>query len=75
VNAATLDCEIEVQFAGRTAQYAHVRFQQDVRGPEHHITGIVPATLTDFKIPPPSFLTVPIKNEIPVKVDMSWHEQ
>ena len=75
VNASMLDCEIEVQFAGQTAQYAHVRFQQDVRGSEHHITGIVPATLTDFKIPPPSFLTVPIKNEIPVKVDMSWREQ
>lgn len=22
---------------------------------------------------PPSFLTVPIKNEIPVRVDMVWH--
>lgn len=75
INAATLDCDLEVQFAGQTAHYAHVQFQQDVRGAEHHITGIVPATLTDFKIPPPSFLTVPIRNEIPVKVDTSWHEQ
>jgi hypothetical protein len=27
----------------------------------------------DFKIDPPSFLTVPIKNEILVRVDMEWH--
>jgi hypothetical protein len=75
LNAATLDCALEVQFGGQTAHYAHVQFQQDVRGTEHHITGVVPAILTDFKIPPPSFLTVPIRNEIPVKVDTSWHQQ
>ena len=35
----------------------------------HRITGSVPSTLTDFKIDRPSFLLVPIKNGIPVKVD------
>lgn len=75
IDAPKLDCDLEVQFAGQTAHYAHVQFQQNVRGAEHHITGVVPATLTDFKITPPSFLTIPIKNEIPVTVDTSWHEQ
>ena len=69
----TLDCDLEVQFAGNTAHYAHVQFQQTIAGSAHHITGVVPATLTDFKIDPPSFLTIPIKNEIPVRVDMVWH--
>jgi hypothetical protein len=75
VNAPTLDCDLEVNFAGQTAHYAHVPFQQTIHGNVHHITGTVPATLTDFKIPPPSFLTVPIHNEIPVKVDTTWQEQ
>jgi hypothetical protein len=44
-------------------------------GASHHITGVVPSTLTDFKIPPPSFFTAPIKNEIPVRVDTTWHRQ
>jgi type 1 fimbria pilin len=35
----------------------------------------VPATCSDFKINRPSFLTVPIKNEIPVKVEMTWRPQ
>jgi hypothetical protein len=67
-----LDCELEVQFAGNTAHYSHVLFQQVIQGPEHHITGTVPSTVSDFKIDPPSFFTVPIKNDIPVRVDMTW---
>jgi hypothetical protein len=73
LSASSLDCDLEVQFAGNTAHYAHVRFQQMVEGTNHHIAGTIPSTLTDFKIPAPSFLTVPIKNEIPVRVDMTWH--
>ncbi len=75
INSPTLDCDLDVQFAGNTAHYTHVPFQQTVQGNTHHITGTVSATLTDFKIPPPTFLTVPIKNEIPVKVDTTWQRQ
>ena len=73
LTATTLDCDLEVQFAGNTAHYSHVTFHQVVEGTSHHITGTVPSTLTDFRIQPPTFLTVPIKNEIPVRVDMTWH--
>jgi hypothetical protein len=73
LSSPTLDCDLEVQFAGQTAHYSHVPFQQTIQGAVHRITGTVPSTLTDFKIDPPSFLTVPIKNQIPVKVDMAWH--
>jgi hypothetical protein len=71
--ASTLACDLEVQFAGNTAHYSHVLFHQVIQGTEHHITGTVPSTVSDFKIDPPSFFTVPIKNEIPVRVDMTWH--
>jgi hypothetical protein len=73
LDSPTLDCDLEVQFAGKTAHYAHVLFQQKIDGTAHHITGIVPSTLSDFKIDPPSFLTIAIKNAIPVRVDMVWH--
>jgi hypothetical protein len=69
----TLDCDLEVQFAGNTAHYTHIAFQQSISGTTHPISGVVPSTLSDFKIQPPTFLTVPIKNEIPVRVDMAWH--
>jgi hypothetical protein len=41
-------------------------------GDETRISGTIPATLSDFKIDPPSLLTVPIKNQIPVTVDLTW---
>lgn len=72
LKAATIYADLEVQFAGQTARYAHVPFQRTEQGKEEHITGTVPATCSDFKIERPTFLTVPIKNEIPVKVDMVW---
>lgn len=73
IDSPVLDCDLEVEFAGNTAHYTHVAFHQEMQGREHHITGTVPSTLTDYKIDPPSFLTVPIKNAIPVRVDMLWH--
>lgn len=74
-HAPIFTADLDVSFAGQTAHYHNVAFQQQIEGQEHHITGVVPATVSDFKIIPPSFLTVPIRNEIPVKVDTYWHEQ
>ena len=68
----TIYVDLEVQFAGQTAQYKHVPFQRVSQGNKVQISGTVPATCSDFKIDRPSFLTVPIKNEIPVRVEMTW---
>ena len=73
--ASTINADLEIQFAGQTAQYKQVPFKLDKHGNEIHITGTIPATLTDFRIDPPSLLTMPVKNEMPVRVDMSWHQQ
>jgi hypothetical protein len=70
--SAMLHADLEVQFAGQTAHYAQVPFQLVNQGSEIRITGTIPATLTDFKIDPPRLLSVPVKNEIPVRVEMSW---
>jgi hypothetical protein len=71
----TIYADLEVQFAGETAHFPHVPFQKATSGNQVHITGTVPSTCSDFKIDRPSFLTVPIKNEIPVSVDMTWQKQ
>ena len=67
--------DLDVEFAGQTAHYTDVEFQLSKNGNEIRIIGTIPCKLTDFKIDPPSLLTVPIKNDIPVKVDMSWRRQ
>jgi hypothetical protein len=73
--STTLDVDLEIQFAGQTAHYKQVPFKRETHGGETHITGTIPATLSDFKIDPPSLLTMPVKNEIPVRVDMTWRPQ
>ena len=69
--SATIYADMEVQFAGQTAKYNQVPFQQVTQGNETRISGTIPALLTDFKIEPPSLLTIPTKNEIPVRVEMT----
>lgn len=73
-SGSPLYADLEVQFAGQTVHYSHVAFQRTQRGNDVRITGVVPATCSDFKIERPSFLTVPIKNEIPVRVDLLWRK-
>jgi hypothetical protein len=71
--SATILCDLEIQFAGQTVRYKQVPFQKAAQGTDTRISGTIPATLSDFKIDPPSLLAVPVKNEMPVRVDMTWH--
>ncbi len=73
--SATIQADLEVQFAGQTARYQQVAFEVVRQGDETRISGTIPTTLTDFKIDPPSLLTLPVKNEIPVRVQMTWSSQ
>jgi hypothetical protein len=73
--SATIHVDLEVQFAGQTTKYNQVPFQLVTHGDEAQISGIIPATLSDFKIDPPSLLAMPVKNEIPVRVEMTWRRE
>jgi hypothetical protein len=73
--SATVNADLEIQFAGQTSQYKQVPFQVATQGNETRISGTIPATLTDFKIEPPTLLAMPVKNEIPIRVEMTWHPQ
>src|SRR5580658_9672002 len=73
--SATIHVDLEIQFAGQTVQYKQVLLQLATQGNQIRISGTIPATLSDFKIDPPSLLAVPVKNEIPVRVDMTWRPQ
>jgi len=73
--SATVKADLEVQFAGQTAQFKQVSFELVKQGNETRLTGTIPATLADFKIDPPSLLTLPVKNDIPIRVEMTWSPQ
>ena len=72
---ATIHVDLEIQFAGQTAQYKQVPLQLATQGNQIRISGTIPATVSDFKIDPPSLLSIAIKNEMPIRVDMTWHPQ
>jgi hypothetical protein len=73
--ASIVNADLEIQFAGQTAHYKQIAFQLTHQGNNTRITGTIPATLVDFKIDPPTLLTLPVKNEIPVRVEMTWHAE
>jgi len=68
----TINADLEIEFAGQTAHYKQIPFQRASQGGNARITGTIPATLSDFKIESPSLLAIPTKNEIPVRVEMTW---
>jgi hypothetical protein len=74
-SSPTIKADLEIQFAGQTVHYKQVPFQDMIQGNEARISGTIPATVSDFKIEPPSLLAIPIKNEIPVRVETVWRRQ
>ncbi len=75
LSAATIHADIQIQFAGQTVEYKQLAFQDVAHGGEVSVTGTIPATLSDFKIDPPSLLAIPVKNEVPIAVEMRWRRQ
>ena len=73
--SGTIHADLEIQFAGQTVQYKQVEFKVTAQGTSLRLIGTIPAKVADFKIDPPSLLAMPIKNDIPVRVDMTWKPQ
>jgi hypothetical protein len=73
--SATIHADLEIQFAGQTAEYRQVPFQMVHEGKDIRVSGTIPATIADFKIDPPSLLSIAVKKEIPVRVEMTWQPQ
>jgi YceI-like domain len=63
---------LTVQFAGQTAHYDQIPFHLVRSGGEIRVVGTIPTKVSDFKIKPPELLAMPIKDDIPVSVDMTW---
>jgi hypothetical protein len=65
---------LQVQFAGQTTEYKQVLFQRLTKGSEIEVSGTIPLKLSDFKIPRPELLAMPISNEVPVRVETTWRQ-
>lgn len=74
LKSSTIHANLEIQFAGHMAHFKQVPFHLTTHGNQLRVKGTIPTTLTDFKIPAPELLFVPIKNQIPVSVNMIWRK-
>ena len=71
----TILADLEIQFAGQTVVYKQVPFQRVDRDDKSLITGTIPLKISDFKIVAPSLLAVPIKDDVPIKVETVWRKK
>ena len=69
----TVTADLEIQFAGKKVKYPQVKLEiASMPSDEAHITGVIPLSLKDFEIKPPTLLGVPIQDLVPVKLEMFW---
>jgi hypothetical protein len=73
--STAIRADLQVEFAGQTVTYKQIALEQSTEGGATRITATIPATLAAFKIDPPTLLAIPVKNEMPVRVDLTWRRQ
>jgi hypothetical protein len=74
--AGTFKADLDVDFAGQKHTYKSVDFSvEELPSGARRLTGTVPLNIQDFGIKPPSLLTIPIKSEAPLRVEMTWKTQ
>ena len=73
--STSIRADLEVEFAGQTVTYKQVALERSNQDGATRITATIPATLAAFKIDPPTLLAIPVKNEMPVRVDLTWRRQ
>ena len=72
---ATIQADLEIQFAGQTAQYKQISLQLVTQGKETRISGTIPATLADFKIDPASLPDSSANKEAPMNIQVVWRTE
>ncbi len=72
LKAPLIRADLQVSFAGQTVHFPHVLLHRATEGKLQEVTTTIPLRLTDFHIKPPELLAMPIKNQVPVRVDTTW---
>lgn len=65
--------DLSVEFAGKTVEYPKVRLEVKEWTPQSvRVTGRFSLSLKAFGIEPPSLLTMPVEDAVPVTIDTVW---
>jgi hypothetical protein len=71
----TIRANLQVQFAGQTAEYKQVLLKRVAKGNSIDVSGTIPLKLSDFKIRRPELLAIPISNDAPVRLETVWRRE
>ncbi len=71
---SAMHADLDITFAGETAHYAQVPFTVTRAGDDITISGTLPVTLSDFQIVPPALFGIAVKNDVPVRIEMTWRK-
>jgi YceI-like domain len=70
---ASVTADLTVNFAGKKAVYPGVKLElSGWKKDEVHVKGVIPLRLKDFDIRPPTLLAMPIRDKVPVSLEMFW---
>lgn len=65
--------DLSVEFAGKTVEYPKVQLEAKEWTPQSvRVTGRFSLSLKAFGIEPPSLLTMPVEDKVPVTIDTVW---
>jgi hypothetical protein len=74
LGSSSIRANLQIQFAGQTAEYRQVLFHEVKKGNMIQVSGTIPLKLSDFKIQRPELLAMPISNDVPVRVETVWRQ-
>jgi hypothetical protein len=72
---ADFNADLKIEFSSRTVTYAAVPFHRTQDGTATRLSGTIPLKIADFGVEAPKLLTMPIKDEAPVTVDLLWRKK
>ena len=74
-SSPVVHADLQIELAGQTAVYKQVEFHLSIHANQADVTGTIPTRMSDFKIQPPSLLAISTKDEMPVRIDMTWRHE
>jgi hypothetical protein len=73
--STTIHADVTFEIAGQTVEYKQIPLQLLNQGNEIHVSGTIPATLSDLKIDLASLAAKDAKSEAPVRISMIWVQE
>lgn len=70
----TVLVDLDVDFAGQSVHFSQLPLRLVIKGQQAWVSGDIPVTLSAFQVDPPTLFSIPVKNDVPVRIDLTWRK-